>query len=483
MNIKDMLGKKGTVKIVLKYSNNDKHSVNINGKYETLYTPFVIATTTIIPNTNNKNIKVTNGKVITNGTSSVIAAITTPGLYESLKIDKLKGMDTIELSYDTDSFELNAIYSVATPKLIDSSDLEIFDNIDKLYSSINTLTNSSNQLKSGSNKLLQGASQINDGVSQLKDGINSAYNGSKTIENILNNSIYSLQNDNEEAIDSNTLAYIKNQASTGATQTIEKMFTDEYKQAIGNQAIEALKTNSEYNSLKENINKLAPLYNICTQEEVPEQYQETCLNMQSEIASYPTLVKVVSAMEKTARETAIQTAYQTAIQTSKQTAETVSENVAKQVANNAKETAKKQTSESLTKLLGGIVQLTDGLNTINSKMTDLTNGTEELRNGIAQLDSGLAQFNSQGINKIANIVNGDVKSIEGRVKALISLSSNYKTFDDSTKETTGSTKIIMIVDGIKQENKTVFNNKQIIEDKESLWDKAKKNRKNKESQN
>ena len=49
--------------MVLKYTNNDSHSVYINGKYETLYTPFVVATTTIIPNTTNKNINVTNVKM------------------------------------------------------------------------------------------------------------------------------------------------------------------------------------------------------------------------------------------------------------------------------------------------------------------------------------------------------------------------------------------------------------------------------------
>ena len=59
-----MLGKKGKVKIVLKYTNNDKHETMINGKYTTLYTPFVVATTTILSNDINYNIKVKNGKVI-----------------------------------------------------------------------------------------------------------------------------------------------------------------------------------------------------------------------------------------------------------------------------------------------------------------------------------------------------------------------------------------------------------------------------------
>ena len=58
--------------------------MNINGTSEKIYVPYAIVTTTILNNTNNKNIKVTNGKIINNGQSSVITAISSPGLYDSL---------------------------------------------------------------------------------------------------------------------------------------------------------------------------------------------------------------------------------------------------------------------------------------------------------------------------------------------------------------------------------------------------------------
>ena len=46
----DILGKSGEVIIKIKYINNDKHVVKINGKKETLYTPFVVGTTSLLPN-------------------------------------------------------------------------------------------------------------------------------------------------------------------------------------------------------------------------------------------------------------------------------------------------------------------------------------------------------------------------------------------------------------------------------------------------
>lgn len=46
----------------------------------------------------------------------------TPGLYESLGIDELRGSDTVTISFETSKFELGDIYSIATPKIIDSAD-------------------------------------------------------------------------------------------------------------------------------------------------------------------------------------------------------------------------------------------------------------------------------------------------------------------------------------------------------------------------
>lgn len=493
--IKDMLGKKGKITIKLKYTNNDKHIVKVNGKNETLYTPFVVASTTILSNQDNKNITVTNGKVVTNGTTSVVVMISTPGLYESLGIDKLKGMDTAEITYDTNSFSLSSIYSVATPKLIESSDLDIFDNIDKIYSSINTLSSSSNKLKNGSNELLTGANKLTDGVSKLVTGVNKLYGGSKLIKSSLEQAIEELQNDNSPAIDENTLLYIKNQAITNsknqaiekAKEEVNKMFTEEYKSAIGNQAVNALKSNSTYQDLQnkktmiENNGITPSLVNVCTSETIPSEYQQTCLNYKDYITQYTTINQMITLMEETARQTAIETSYQTAISTSTSVAGSVSEqvagevstSVAKQVATSAKEKAKETTTESLNTLLEALNELTNGLDELNIKVSELDLGTKQLKDGISSLDSGLSLFNSQGINKISSLVNNDVKTLEGKIKALGKLSIDYKTFDDIEGNANGSSKIIMIVDGIESPQGITMKNDKIKENVESLWDKIK----------
>lgn len=523
--IANMLGKKGTVKMVLKFINNDKHEEKINGKYTTIYTPFVIATTTILPNDINSNIKVTNGKVIANGTKSIVVLLSTPGLYESLGIDKLKGMDQAEITFDTESFELNSIYSIATPKLVDKSDLDVLNNIDGIYNSINTLVDSSNKLKNGSGQLLNGASQLRDGIIKLKDGINSAYNGSKQITDGVAYSIDQLSKDNSPAISDEKLAQIKAQSEAGAQQkvdatftdeykasiatqagntaksTVNETFTDEYKAGIGTQAVTTLNADTDYATLKASINALVAgyesnttfmtLYNAC----VADPTLTTCQENQASIGSYKILKQLVATIEgivystavntsyntaiataeDTAKKTAVNTAYQTASSTATNTAGTTSTTIAKAVADEAKKTAKDTTTESLTTLLNGLNQLTNGLNEINSKMVDLDTGTSALKDGINALDNGIYQFNSQGINKISNLVNGDVKTLEEKVKALGRLSANYKTFDDSELGTEGTSKIIMIVDEIKSTKSNITSVEKIMKDTESLWEKIKEN--------
>ena len=494
--LKDILGKKGTVKMVLKYTNNDKHEEMINGKYTTLYTPFVVATTTILPNDVNSNIKVKNGKVIANGTSSIIVLLSTPGLYESLGIEKLKGMDQAEITFDTDSFELNSIYSVSTPKLIDKSDLDILNNVDSIYDSINTLVDSSQKLKSGSGQILDGANKLRDGVLKLIDGIDKAYNGSKQITDTLSYSVDSLKeapaitneqlNKIQKAIDEqfnyNSQIDIDTYAEQAAKVKVNGEFTDAYKKAIGDQAVAGLSQDADYVEMKNNISyfesneQFMSLVPICTSGSIPEQYQALCATNIENIETYQTLKGIVSAIEKTARETAIATAYQTALKVTKeaiktayQTATQTASSTATQVATGAKQ----KSLESLQQLLTGLNQLTSGLNEINSNMISLDTGTTSLKDGIAALDNGIYQFNSQGINKISDLVNGDVKTIELKVKALGRLSLNYGTFDDSESGTEGATKIIMVVDEIRFNNANIHSVDKAIENGKSLWEKAK----------
>ncbi len=217
IDLQDLIGKKGHVTIKIEYQNNSKQLVKVNGKKENLYTPFTIVTGTTFSSEGNKNIEVTNGKVIDNGSQYILVGVSTPGLYESLGLKELKNLDTIKISLDTEKFELPTLYSLSTPKLLESEDLKIFDTLDSLSTSVNTLQTSINKIEDGSKELLTGLKTLSSGSSELASGIDSIYknlekikSGTITVDEGVSKMIASLEAAKKEMASNSELQMVSN---------------------------------------------------------------------------------------------------------------------------------------------------------------------------------------------------------------------------------------------------------------------------------
>lgn len=164
-----LAGKSGNVKVVLKYTNKSEKKVTVNGRTETMYTPFIVISGTIIDNTNNKNIKISNGKLIENGNNTIVVGIALPGLSDSLKLPKnLDDLNKIEISMETTNFEMENIITFCTPKVLDSDiDWNMFNGI---FDEIGSLEDASNQLEDGIVDLKDGIIRLNSGAQDLKTG-------------------------------------------------------------------------------------------------------------------------------------------------------------------------------------------------------------------------------------------------------------------------------------------------------------------------
>lgn len=186
ISAEELAGKSGKVKITLEYINKDEHSVNINGKTEKLYTPFVVVAGTIIDNKNNSNIEISNGKLVNDGTKTIVLGLALPGMQESLDISKNTVVDipnSIEITMDTGSFEFNNIVTYVTPKIIEENDIEIFDKLDELYNQVNTIKQASKQIEEGANELKEGtdlysekSKEFNNAMNEFSSGVSSANN-------------------------------------------------------------------------------------------------------------------------------------------------------------------------------------------------------------------------------------------------------------------------------------------------------------------
>lgn len=450
MKASDMLGKSGKVEIIVKYTNNDKHNMFINGKYETIYTPFVITFGTSIDEKNNQNITINNGKVVSNGTKNFIVGLSTPGLYESLKVSNLKGLDTIKISYDTTSFELGPIYSIITPKLLSNEDLKIFDKIDNLTNKVNTLQKNMDLIENSSLKL---------------------YNGSTLIKNKLSYSIEELKNNKGNVLSGKELENI----GLDASNNIKKSFTDEYKEKIGNDA-----WNIVSSKLTTSSDVTKKITNI-----VSTSVNETVINYLKSVGEYEDYIKcnsgdenscLVIANDKTlpyVKEAALNAASDSSKKASNYvsnyTAKSVTKIIAPIIAENSASRVASNVAKEVAKEVSNTVR-DESVKSISNSLTELYNGINELDNGLKELSEGITKFNDEGINSISKLVNGDIKSLSSRVKALTKLSNDYKTIQN-TKKLDGNSKLIYVIDEQKYVPNKVEN--EVKEEKLTFFDRIK----------
>ena len=95
-------------------------------------------------------------------------------------------------------------------------------------------------------------------------------------------------------------------------------------------------------------------------------------------------------------------------------------------------------------LYDGIIQLKDGT-------PALVDGVSQLKDGAMKLNKGLKKFNEDGIQKIVNLVDGDLRGIVTRLKATFDVSNNYRNFSGIGDDMTGHVKFIYRTDEINAE--------------------------------
>ena len=485
ISAEELKGKSGNVKIKINYTNNEKHIVSINGKQVTMYTPFIIVAGTKIDNAKNKNIQITNGKIVDNGESTLAVGIAMPGMQENIGISKSKIdiPEEIEISMETEDFEMGNIIAVVAVKGIDE---DLTSDLNSMYSQINELANASNEILAGANQLKEGTSELVSGVDQLKDGTGAAYAGSKQIKDEVEESTKNLKNDNTPAIDSKTLEAIKAQAMQSATLSDEQKagiaaqakaaatLSDEQKAGIAAQAkagakltdaqkaaikAEAQKgatfTDAQKTAIIEEAQKKYPtelteaekqLILAVAQDTAYQTAEATALKVAQSVAESTAEATAQTVAQSTATQTAETTALTVAQSTATQTAGATATQTATQVGNQAKQKFTNQVVSQMSTLGTALDELTNGLANIDNGVSALSVGTNKLDSGALQLANGVKTFNEQGISKINNLVNGDLRNIASRVEKMNELANEYNNYAGIQNGMAGEVKFIMITD-------------------------------------
>ena len=186
----ELAGQIGHVEIDIRYSNNlDEGSV---------YVPLVAITGLILDNESFTDVTVDNGKVMDDGSRTVVMGYALPGLRESLDADSidLEIPDSVHVEADTTGYEVEEIYTVVSSSIFSELDDkskgdldELTDKLDDLTDGMDSLSDGMGTMASAANKLDGGASKLADGSASLADGTDALAAGTSKLHKAVKGSL------------------------------------------------------------------------------------------------------------------------------------------------------------------------------------------------------------------------------------------------------------------------------------------------------
>lgn len=410
----EMLGKKGKVKIVINFTNN-----LYNEEYK-MHTPFVVTTMSIIKSEKNSNFEITNGKAVNTGTKNILAAISTPGLYSDLGLEEFKNMDSITITYDTEKYTDDTLYILATPKLLENSDLNLFNKLDGLNGSMKSLQNGMDELTKGSEKLEKGTSDLNTGAEKLSSGLYQALDGTKkleegseTVDNSLKQIVGGIQQGKQKIVTKQSELSSKtaeiNTLKQNNTNTIEKL--KETNTIIYNviksktEALGGLEVSSE--TYKQTLDA------VLSQGLIDQETYQTLMTYKTQYDGNNGLITLLNY-----NNSALEQLLQSLTNTSGEVVNELGtiENYLSTLQN-----------DGTSKVKDGATNLKNGITELYNGSVELTNGTKILMDGTTSLKNGLNRINGEGISKLTGLKN-QLISYSNKAKILVKLSKDYKGY-------------------------------------------------------
>ena len=182
----DIVGKSGKITIKIKYENTTSKNVTINGENASIKTPFLMATGLIFDSEKFSDLKLdAGGKIIDDGSKSIVIVLGMPGLKESLQLsgkikDKLESKlnDEFTITGTVENFEMKNTFTFASSSILnmltDEIDKDKKDDdlsIEKIEDKIDDVEDAVDKLNDGTRKLSDGTKDLDKGVGTLLDSI------------------------------------------------------------------------------------------------------------------------------------------------------------------------------------------------------------------------------------------------------------------------------------------------------------------------
>lgn len=505
MQPEELVGKSGHIVIRYTYENRQYENREIGGKTEEIHVPYLVLTGMVLDNDHFGNVTVSSGKVIHDGSRSLVAGIAFPGLNGDLGAEQELLPEYIEVEADTEDFSLGSVYTIVTNEVFSSLNLEEVDLAEEVKDAVSELTDAvealaegsselydgmaeladrTGDLKSGVGELTQGAGELSEGAAALCGGIQSLQSGAESLQSgaqslqsgaaTLSSGLNTLSSKNGELTQGaaqvfHSLLAAANQqlAASGisVTLTIENYaatlngMIQSAEQQVYNSVYDSVKASvlaqvlanagldqSAYNALPEGDSAKAAIDQTVadTMETADVQSQISTLVAQNTSGATAQLADLKSQLDSYQAFYQGLLSYTAGVSSASSGAGQLSSG-AGQLSSGASalSSGAQELAAGAAEISDGSVRLKDGLDTLGEGTDALAEGAALLKDGAEQLKDGLAIFDREGLQKLSDLAGADLDTLTERLEAISRVSRDYSSFAGDSEDIAGSVKFII----------------------------------------
>lgn len=439
-----LAGKSGRVTIRFDYENKQYKTVELDGRQEKIYVPFVMLTGMLLDNEVFTNVEVVNGKLVNDGDRTAVVGIAFPGLQENLALDaeSFEIPDYIEICADVKNFEMANTFTIGANEMFGRIAQGETGKLDELAGPLNELTTAAGQLEAGSLRLYDGLCTLLDKSGELVNGINQLADGAS----VLKTGAEGLKAGGTEL--------------AGGAKTV----ADGLGQLTANNDTLNAGSKQVFESLLHAADAQLAAAGLTVPELTVENYAEVldgvAASLQHAIAEQEKAAaggaeQAAAALEQTKYAAASISAlkgqldayhtfyigllqYTAGVASAKEGADALSAGAGRIEA-------------GIAELYAGTNVLCDGSLALKEGASALTGGVTALRDGAKQLADGMKEFDEKGVQKLVNAVDGKFGELFARINATADAAQEYQSFSGISEDAKGCVRFIYRTEAIQIE--------------------------------
>lgn len=469
----ELAGKSGKIVIRFDYKNDP----SVTGGTTV---PFLAITGLIFDNSNFSNISVSSGKIIDDGTRSVVVGFALPGFSDNLNLgsDESDIPGYVEITADAKNFALESTYTYISCDFAQDMNTDKIGNISELTSALNQATTAVTQLTDGTSTLYDGLCTLLEKSDQMNTGIGTLYSGATELSTGL-----ATLDTNSATLKSGAYQVFASLTSNATTQLNAALTAnglpavtltpDNYSSVLGGLLDQF--TSGAYSRAEAAAEvQIRPAVEAAVLQQVTDGVKATVKASLIEKGYTEDQADAHLAGSEGAATVSSYVSQKMASDEIKQTIESTiaakiaSEEVRSQLntavdsglSENSSYSAIKSLKASLdayaafylglgtytsgvSSAAAGAAEISGGLGQLEKGGESLVSGVAQLRDGAKQLSDGVKEFSSQVSLKLGSISKSDLNSVLPKINTMITAARNYNNYSGLADGEQGTVKFVI----------------------------------------